>query len=82
MDATSFVCNRAGMLVGAALACRSSSIAKGGINTITNVAGKEIAGAAIEKTEVALARAVTNGAKQGARTTVVSRISVAAIAAL
>jgi hypothetical protein len=68
-DITSFVCNRAGMLLGTVLACKPTSVASSGIKAVTNVAAREVVGAAVAKTEIAIAKTVTTSLKQGAKTT-------------
>ena len=56
------------MLLGAAVACKPTNVAKNGVKSVVNVASREIAGAVIGKAEVALTKTITNGVKQSART--------------
>lgn len=69
-DLASFVCNRAGMMLGAAIACRRpANLGNKGIQTITNVAGREIAGTVISKAETALAKSVATSLQKSVKTT-------------
>jgi RHS repeat-associated protein len=66
-DVASFLCNRAGMLLGAAVACRPTNAAKTGVKSVANIASKEIAGAVITKAELAITKTVTTSLKQGSK---------------
>ena len=66
-DLTTFCCNRAGMLIGAAIACRPSEAGKKGAQKAISIAGRELVGTVISKAETTAARMATTTLKKEAQ---------------
>ena len=81
-DPGSFLCNRAGMLLGGALACSPQKLAANGTKAVAGVAARELAGVAtstvITKAEVALTRSVTNTVTRNATAATAQKTTQAA----